>query len=260
MRILAHSCTIFLALAAGCAGAASTSSTGSTGAPPAEPAIQSVAVGASRAVAEIPYRFYLEAQHTLVRYLPPGPRLVDLWFRIGTAGLTEAQRDTLDEGRLTASIRSRSVDVIVPVRRGAYLSLPEIQDAYDERGEIVIGGSWRPWLSVWWTLRVPESRRMPYADIARAREQIGAVQRRVSAYHARLQGVRRSPYDGIKACFLDGSGAILVEGRAVADAVEGSCKVLFLDPAREGRNETVEFAGPLDVVSFVDRRYYRVEK
>ncbi len=209
-----------------------------------------------KAVSEIPYRHYLEIQYHLGRYLPPGPRLVDPWFRIGTAGVSETERDAQDPGQWAVAVRSRSVDVAVPVRRGAYLSLPEIQAAYDERGEIVIHGSYRPWMSVWWTLRVPESRRMPYADVAAAREQIGAVQRRISTYAAQLRNIKRAPFDGIKACFLDGSGAILVDGKAVADVNEGNCKVLFLDAARLARRETLEFSGPLDIVSFVDRRYY----
>lgn len=221
---------------------------------------QAVAVSASRAVGELPYRYFLEMQHYLEGHLPPGPRLVDLWFRVGTPGMTEAQRDAHSARGWQVAVRSRTVDAVVPLRRGTYFTLPEIKDAYDERGEIVVNGTYRPWLNIWWTLRVPGSRRMAYADIARARAQIRAVQDRVSAYAPSLQNVRRSPYDGIKACFLDGSGAILVDGRAVADAAEGDCKILYLDAAREARGEMVEFAGPLDVVSFIDRRYYAQAK
>jgi len=215
-----------------------------------------VTVTASRAVGELPYRYFIEMQHHLERYLPPGPRLVDLWFRVGAPGMSEAERDVHQPQGWAIAVRSRSVDFTVPLRRGAYFSLPEIQDAYDERGEIVVNGTYRPWLSIWWSLRVPESRRMAWADILAARAQIKVVQRRISAFAAQLQHTRRSPYDGIKACFLDGGGAILVDGVALADAVEGDCKVLFLDRDGPARGEVVEFAGQLHIVSFVDRRYY----
>ncbi len=82
----------------------------------------------------------------------------------------------------------------------------------------------------------------------------GPQHRRTLLY---LKNVKREPYDGIKACFHDDSGAILVNGKSVADATEGRCKVLFSDPGRIADESSVAFSGPLDVVSFIDRSYYR---
>ena len=142
------------------------------------------------------------------------------------------------------------------MRRGGYFSLPEIQAPYDERGDILLNDGARPWLGIWWTLRVPPGQRMAYADILKARAQIAGVQAKISAFAYPLKGVKRAKYDGIKACFHDATGAILVGGIAVADATEGNCKVLFNDRPLETRDASVEFSGPLDVVSFIDKRYY----
>jgi hypothetical protein len=218
-----------------------------------------VEVKASKRVAELPYRDYVEVQHQLQAYLPPEPNLVDLWFRIGLQGKAEAERDALMPKSLAVSIYSESVDAPIPLRRGAYFSLPEVQKAYDERGLILFSGIDRPWLGIWWTLRVPEGRRMAYADIRKAREQIAGVQAKISAFSPRLKGVKREPYDGIKACFQDATGLILVNGSAYADAAEGHCKVLFDNPAL-ALAASIEFSGPLDVVSFIDRRYYPSKK
>jgi hypothetical protein len=50
-----------------------------------------------------------------------------------------------------------------------------------------------------------------------------------------------------------------VNGSAYADAAEGHCKVLFDNPALAPA-ASIEFSGPLDVVSFIDRRYYSSKK
>lgn len=207
-------------------------------------------------ISELRYRDHLEVQHQLHRYMPSEPRLVDMWFRAGYRGMSEPERDAYVPRGWAVAIRSRSVNVAVPMRRGAYFSLPEIQASYDERGDIMLNDGARPWLGIWWTLRVPPGQRMAYADILGARAQIAGVQAKISAFAYPLKSVKRAKYDGIKACFHDATGAILVGGIAVADATEGNCKVLFNDRPLEALDASVEFSGPLDVVSFIDRRYY----
>jgi hypothetical protein len=219
-----------------------------------------VVVKVSGKVADLPYRYYLEVQHKLRSYLPPEPRLVDLWFRVGYPALSESERDAYMPRNWAISIYSDSVDVAVPMRRGAYFSLPEIQTAYDEHGQIMLNDVERPWLGIWWTLRVPSSQRMAYADIRNARKQIAGIQRKLSAFSPPLKKVRNEPYDGIKACFHDGTGTIRVGGKPYSDANEGRCKVLFDDPALELGETSIEFSGPLDIVSFIDRRHYAAKK
>ncbi|NNG21955.1 hypothetical protein [Telluria aromaticivorans] len=222
---------------------------------PAAAADSLSAAAAPTEESELPYRHYLELQRQLHGYLPPGPALVDLWFRATYPGMDEAGRDAYVPRGWAVAVRSRTAHQLVPMRRGGYFSLPAIQAAYDERGDILLDDAGRRWLGIWWTLRVPPGQRMPYAAIREARAQIAAVQAKISAFARYLKTVKRSPYDGIKACFHDDGGAILVNGKAVADAVEGQCKVLFDDPARDGA-DMVEFSGALDVVSFIDGRYY----
>lgn len=221
-------------------------------------AVPVVTTTAPREWAELSYRSFLGVQYTLHQAMPPEPHLVDLWFRVSYSGMSEAERDVHVPPRRAVALHGKSVDVAVPMRRGAYFSLPAIQDAYDEHAALVIGGTSKPWVGLWWTLRVPDSGRMSYGDIRAARAQIAAAQGRISAFsHPYLKDVKRQPYDGIKACFLDGSGAILVDGKAVADASQGHCKVLFNDPGRFPDGHGIVFSGPLDVVSFIDRSYYR---
>ena len=56
--------------------------------------------------------------------------------------------------------------------------------------------------------------------------------------------------------FLGFGGEILVGDRAVADATQGDCKILTLDPVRIASGEPIVFSGALDIVTFVDRRDY----
>ena len=114
----------------------------------------------------------------------------------------------------------------------------------------------RPWLGIWFTLRVPAGQRIAYADIGKARQQIAGVQRRISLNDRHFHKIKRDRYDAIKACFHGGSGQIRVAGQVHENAVRGNCKVLFTDPARVASTDMVEFEGPLSFVSFVDQRYY----
>lgn len=218
--------------------------------------IAKIEIKARRGASELSYRDYLEIQHQLHRYLPAEPRLVDLWFRASIRGVSEPERDAYAPYGGTVTIRSRSVNLDVPMRHGAYFSLPVIQQAYDEGGDIIVGDGARPWLGVWWTLRVPRDQRMLYADILKARAQIASVQAKISTYAYRIKSIKRAKYNGIKACFHDATGAILLGGIAVADATEGNCKVLFNNVPAELHDATVEFSGPLDVVSFIDSGFY----
>jgi hypothetical protein len=216
-----------------------------------------VKVQASPDVAELSYRFYLEVQHQLHKTIPSDPHLVDLWFRVGYPDMSEVQRDAYVPHERAVALRSKSVDMAVPSHRGAYFSLPAIQDAYDQYADLVICGTSKPRLSVWWTLRVPDNMQMSYSGIRAARAQIATVQGKISAFsHQYLKNVKRHPYDGIKACFHDATGEILIDGKAVGDVAEGDCKVLFDDP-RIKDDSKVEFSGALAAVSFIDRSYYR---
>lgn len=222
------------------------------------PAVSTVVTTAARNTAELSYRFFLGVQYELHQHMPPEPHLVDLWYRLAYSGKTEAERDAFVPPGHAITVHGKSVRATVPMRRGAYFSLPAIQDAYDEEAALVFSDVDRPWLGVWWTLRVPISQRMAFGDIRRARAQIAAVQGKISAHsHEYLKNVKRQPYDGIKPCFHDDSGAILVDGKVVADATEGRCKVLFSAPERIADDSSIAFAGSLDVVSFIDRDFYR---
>lgn len=220
-----------------------------------------VEVSASSDYGELPYRYYVAAQRRLRSHLPQ-EALVDMWFRPTYPGMREVQRDAFLPPGWTIAIHSRSVDLEVPMQRGAFFRLPEIQEAWDEEASIMFRKVNRPWLGIWWTLRVPAGQRIAYADIGRARAQIAAVQRRISLHERQWHfwKTKRNRYDGIKACFHGGSGQIRVAGTVMQDAVRGNCKVLFTDPARVASADFVEFEGPLSFVSFVDQSYYPQKK
>lgn len=218
-----------------------------------------VDVNASGDYGELPYRYYVAAQRHLRRHLPKEP-LVDMWFRAAYPGMGEDQRDAFLPPGWALAIHSRSVDLEVPMQRGAFFRLPEIQEAWDEEATIMFREVNRPWLGIWWTLRVPAGQRIAYADIGRARQQIAGVQRGISLYDGHFKKFKRDRYDAIKACFHGGSGQIWVAGKLAENAVRGNCKILFTDPARISGTEVVEFDGPLSFVSFVDQRYYSQAK
>jgi len=227
--------------------------------------MQSVQVTGARNKGEAPfteleYGGYIRDYSFLRKQLPKESRLIDIWERFHYAAMSLAEQDAYTPPRGSIAIVSQSVQEPVPARRGGYFILPEVGQAYLEEGTIQIRQAIdRQYHSMFvaFSLRLGADQRSSYADLGKASRQIDAVKDKISSYHMGLKDLKRERHDAIKACFLGAGGAILVGDQAVADATQGHCKILALDPARIASGAAIEFSGPLDIVTFVDRRDYQ---
>jgi hypothetical protein len=105
-----------------------------------------------------------------------------------------------------------------------------------------------------WRVRVGAGQRLPYAGFKRTMDEVYAAQSQIPLGHEGLRRVRESRYDALKACFLAPGGQVLVDGVSVPDA--GNCTILKYDPALAAAARTIEFKGPLDVVTMVQSKDY----
>lgn len=206
--------------------------------------------------AAIPYAGYIRDYKFLRLALPRNPRLVELWVRVRYPSMSWTQQDDYLPPRDSIAIVSHSARVDVPVRRGGYFILPEVVDAYRDSGDIQFRSTVKRALYLVFSLQIGEDQRIAYAELGKAVHQIDTAKGKISAFNPVLKAAKRERHDAISACFFDTSGAILVDGQPAAARTYGKCKVMPIDPARFSDAGTIEFTGPLDIVTFADRRNY----
>ncbi|MGB9110861.1 MAG: hypothetical protein WCC39_19405, partial [Telluria sp.] len=204
---------------------------------------------------DLAYAWVFEDQQLLQGFLPAAGRMVDFTWRITFTELAlSAQDNWVPGGWAVALVGDNGYERDVPVARGGYFLLPDLPQG--RRGATImfheqslpgyIGASWR--------LRVGVDGRLPYAGFKQAMEEILSAQDRIPLLHEGLRLVRESRYDALKACFLADGGQVLVDGVPVPDT--GKCTILHYDPALATAGATIEFKGPLDVVTVVQGRDY----
>jgi len=211
--------------------------------------------------AELAYAGYIRDYSFLRKQLPRESRLIEIWERFHYASMSLADQDAYTPPHGSIAIVSQSVNETVPVRRGGYFILPQVGQAYLEEGTIQVRQAIdRHYHSMFvaFSLHLGADQRSSYAELGKAARQIDAVKGKISSYHVALTDLKRERHDAIKACFLGAGGAILVAGQPAADGASGDCKILALDPKRIASGEAIEFSGPLDIVTFVDRRDYQL--
>lgn len=225
----------------------------------AQDAIQpeSVKVRLRKNPGDVPYRGMLASQQRLLSYLPAEPRLIDATLRISFTELPLAEQDAYTPEGWAVSVVSDHVDETVPVARGGYFMLPSIPQAHQEDATVMFRTqSRRGFIEVGWPLRVAADHRLPYADFARAMGELHALQKRIPLYALALRSEKYADYDGLKACFRDADGRVLVDGVPVGDAVVGNCTVLRFDSTQAAGGKVLAFAGALDIVTLIDTRPY----
>ena len=236
--------------------------TGSQGvgqaAQPAEVLPREIKIAAKKNPGDVRYDQFYDLQQRLIGYLPPEPRMFDAVQRVSFTRLSLEEQDAYEPPGWAVSIVGESIDETVPIRRGGYFVLPYLEDAYKGRASVMFKHqSKRNYTDTAWVMRIGESRQLTYADFGKALEQLREVQDTIPIIRAINYRVEKySNYDGLKACFLDTSGAMLIDGNPAAHAVVGNCWVLRYDPKQANGGPLIEFRGKLDIVTLIETEPY----
>jgi uncharacterized protein YciI len=204
---------------------------------------------------DLPYGWVIEDQQRLQSYLPAQDRMVDFTWRITFTELNlSAQDNWVPRSWAVAVVGDNGYEQDVPVARGGYFLLPVLPQG--RRGATVMfhEQSLPGHIAAAWRVHVGADGRLPYAGFRQAMDEIRGAQNEIPLLHEGLRRVRESKYDALKACFLAPGGQVLVDGVAIPDA--GNCTILKYDPALAAAGRTVEFKGPLDVVTVVESKDY----
>jgi hypothetical protein len=218
---------------------------------------KTVTVAARKNAGDLPYyENFMREQARVYNSLPPRPRMIDFLWRISFAELTEPERDAYVPKDWAVALVGTGYEQTVQVARGGYFLLPSLPVGR-WGATIMIRDQSKPGkLGVAWVVHMNAGQHLSYADFARALDEVHAAQNAMPLASPAHSEVRNAKYDGLKACFLDASGGVFVDGKPSADATVGTCTILKFDPARAGSGQTIEFRGPLQIVTVVNATAY----
>jgi hypothetical protein len=200
---------------------------------------------------DLPYAGFRETFARLQSFLPPEPRVLDMKSRLSFTGLSESERDAYLPDTWAVAIVGDTIDHTIDIERGGYFVLPELEEAAKEKATIMFNAQTRKnFLNVAWKFRIAPGQTLPYADFAKAFDEVASVQKKIPLWRISLREERLARFDGLKACFHPGKGRIEVDRQPAATTSVGACEVLRFDPAL-ARNEHVRiaFIGPLGIVT-----------
>lgn len=200
---------------------------------------------------DLPYKPFFSIQTYLQSLLPPEPRAIDLLGRGHFVAKSEVEKDLFAPESWAVAVVGNELDQVVPVHRGGYFLLPEVKLGFLELGTIMFNTQTQKGkMSVAWKVRIPQTQTLPYADFAKALEEVASLQRQIPTYRYDLREIRRHGHNALRACFLNGRGRIEVDGQPAPTIPDGACQVLKYDPAvaRAGLAQ-IAFVGKLDLVT-----------
>ncbi len=220
---------------------------------------RTVSIKARTNPGDLPYDWVFASQKLLQGLLPGQGRMVDFSLRITFTELSPSEQDAWVPQGWAVALVGHSIDRNLPVARGGYFVLPALP--YGQSGATIMfrEQSMPGYVGAAWRLRVGEDQRLPYAGFAQAMSEIRGAQVSMPIRWDGLRQVRNARNDALKACFLADGGRVLLDGAAVADASAGNCALLKFDPALAASGKSIEFKGPLDVVTIVDSSDYKSE-
>jgi hypothetical protein len=205
---------------------------------------------------DLPYLWVFNDQNLLQRALPAEPRMVDFTWRITFTGMSEPEQDDYVPKGWAVALVGSGFERDVPVARGGYFLLPELPLGRQSSTIMFKEQSLQNYIGAAWRVRVGADQRLAYAGFTQAINDVEKLQAAIPLWKSGLDQVRTAHYDSLKACFLSAEGAILVDGKPAADASFGNCALLKFDHASAARGRTIEFKGPLDIVTLVESDDY----
>jgi hypothetical protein len=219
---------------------ASAQSSADTQLPPVE-------IRAKKNPGDAPYATAYTYQQRVIGLLAPEPRLLDVRMRLMFTGLTLVEQDDFMPANWGVAIVGETMDQTVPMAKGGYFLLPDLPIARSEAATLMFNTQTKEnYLGFTWSVRVREGNLLPYRDFAKAIAEFDTMKRKVRWYERRLRELPSMKMSGLRACFVGGEGAILLDGAASGAFARGRCWLIKFDPAKGDTDATIAFSGELE--------------
>lgn len=226
--------------------------------PPLPAASAPIVIKSKTNPGNLPYKAFYRIYGRILTMLPPAPRLLEPVYQMSLAGQTLAQQDGYLKENWNVAIVGDTVEIDVPTLRGGYYVLPADAKAADEGATIMFNSTTpRNYARLAWKLRLRPAQTLHYQDLAQALAEVTAFQSKVPWYSIELAEEKRAKFDGLKACFTEAGGAILVDGKPAPTLASANCLVYRFDPQLASAAPDITLVGALDIVVLENSARYQ---
>jgi hypothetical protein len=254
---LAHALTILLCALAAAASAAVAAAPLET----AESAAggKGVTVQRKKKPGDVTYRTMWRMQKRVEAMLPKTATMISPVLRLSTAGMGEFERTEFKPESWAVAIVGKTVDELVPMRRGGYFALPSLPQAQARSEDAIVMFNLKArknWFDVGWHVNVPTSGTFSYMQFGQALAELKMAQSAIPWWDIMAIPEKNARFDAIRACFTSDQGKILVAGAQSGQKLTTHCTLLAFDSTMLRANPAIAFAGGLDFVTLDNTANY----
>jgi hypothetical protein len=223
---------------------------GSAGAAPDRPGAQNAA--RKKSPGDLSYRTVWRMQRRVEAMLPKEASLISPTLRLSLTGMGEAERAEFLPADWGVAIVGKTVDTVVPMRRGGYFSVPELPQAQARSEDAIVmfnSQMKKNGLVVGWHVNIPAGGRLAYRQFGQALAELKMAQNDMPWWDIVARAEKHARFNAIRACFADQDGKILVGGTPAGVKLSAHCSLLAFDERELQNDPAIDFAGKLDFVT-----------
>lgn len=223
---------------------------------------QGIATPRKKKLGDVTYRTLWRMQKRVQAMLPQDASLISPVLRLAPFGMTKFDRTELQPESWAVAIVGKTVDELVPMRRGGYFALPALPQAQSRSEDAIVmfnTSSRKNWFDVGWHVSVPSSGTLRYTQFGQALAEIRQVQAGIPWWDIVSAPEKAARFDAIRVCFSSRQGKILVADKPAGVQLSPHCTLLAFDPAKLAADPAIGFVGNLDFVTLDDSSSYEAE-
>ena len=208
---------------------------------------------------DISYRTLWRMQKRVESMRPKTATLISPVLRLSASGMGEFERTEFKPDSWSVAIVGKTVDELVPMRRGGYFALPSLPQAQVRNEDAIVmfnSKARKNWFDVGWHVNVPPSGSLSYMQFGQALTELKQAQSAMPWWDIMAMAEKNARFDAIRACFKSDQGKILLAGAQAGQKLTAHCTLLAFDPTRLNDNPAIAFAGGLDFVTLDNTANY----
>ena len=223
---------------------------------------QGVLAPRKKKLGDVSYRTMWRIQQRAAALQPKDATLISPVLRLSLKGMGQFDRAEFQPESWAVAIVGKTVDKLVPMRRGGYFQLPALPQAQSRSEDAIVMFNAKErsnWFDVGWQVNVPASGTLAYAQFGQALAELKRAQQGMAWWDIMVIAEKRAQFDAIRACFSSDKGKILVAGEPAGQKLSPHCSLLAFDPRQLAGDPAIAFVGGLEFVTLDNTANYAVE-
>lgn len=212
---------------------------------------------------DMSYRAALRLQNKVAALQPRQARLIAPSLRLAIDGMGPAERAEFLPADWGVLIVGKTVDTVVPMRRGGFFSVPALAHAQSRQEDAIVmfnAQSRSNSVDVGWYVNLPADGKLAYRQFGQALDELKQAQAAIPWWDLPLAREKRARFNALRACFATQEGTILVAGRPSGRKLGAHCSLLAFDAERLNADPAIAFEGRLDYVALDDTAHYPTDE